>query len=155
MDLKKLGEVLRKKRDDLGISAASLSRKAGIGRTTIWIVERGEDPKTGKPSRISKDKLERWGKGLLMNPLEVNQILGLAEYTAPPQQSMTATKEALLKKSSGPPLLFQTGAMAYQTPRSQEREELLQELNELLDLAEESDESWKNSCAYWNYSLRH
>ncbi len=79
-DLRRLGETLRKKREELGVPMAVLARKTHIGRSTVWVVERGENPKTGKPSKPGKDKLERWIKMLRFSPEEQGHILTLAGY---------------------------------------------------------------------------
>ncbi len=80
MDLIKLGEILQQKRDTLGLPATTVARRAGIARTTLWKVERGEDPRTGKPSRLSKDKLERLLTVLGVDRLEQVSFLQLAGY---------------------------------------------------------------------------
>ncbi len=68
MDLKALGAYIHNKRESLGISPSELASKAEVGRTMLWILERGENPKTGKPSRPTKDLLERLGFVLCLEP---------------------------------------------------------------------------------------
>lgn len=87
MDLLRLGNVLKSKREELGIPAIVLARKAHISRSTIWTVERGENPKTGKPSKPGKDKLERWIQILRFSPEEQGQILTLSGYQQKPSTS--------------------------------------------------------------------
>jgi guanylate kinase/transcriptional regulator with XRE-family HTH domain len=81
MDLKKIGTLIRKKREEIGISPSVLADRVGIRRPTLWIYERGENPKTGKTSRPSKDKLERLAEVLRMSPSETEELLSLADYT--------------------------------------------------------------------------
>lgn len=80
MDLKKLGQMLQQKRETLGLPATTVAKRAGIGRTTLWKVERGEDSRTGQPSRLSKDKLERLLEVLGMSQREKVHLLQLAGY---------------------------------------------------------------------------
>jgi transcriptional regulator with XRE-family HTH domain len=82
MDLKELGRLLRNRRQALGIPAAVVARRAGIGRTTLWQVERGENPRTGKPSRPGKDKLERWAAALGFDRSELPGLMELAGYAS-------------------------------------------------------------------------
>ncbi len=87
MNLIKLGTLIHTKREEVGIPLAKAAQKAGIGRSTLWIIERGEDPKTGKPSRPSKDKLERLAEVLHMNQAETEELLSLADYHITRQSS--------------------------------------------------------------------
>jgi transcriptional regulator with XRE-family HTH domain len=84
MDLKKLAEVLTARRERIGISRAELARRAKLGRSTLWIYERGESPVTGEPTKPAKDKLERLAAALTFNPDEhqmfLAQLLELAGY---------------------------------------------------------------------------
>jgi transcriptional regulator with XRE-family HTH domain len=84
MDLKKLAEVLSQRIEQIGITRAELARRAKIGRSTLWVYERGESPATGEPARPAKDKLERLAAVLTFNPDEYQaflaQLLELAGY---------------------------------------------------------------------------
>src|SRR5947209_2941187 len=80
MDLIKLGQILEQKRETIGLPATTVAKRAGIGRTTLWKLERGEDTRTGKPSKISKDKLERLFAVLEINQAEQAELLELADY---------------------------------------------------------------------------
>jgi transcriptional regulator with XRE-family HTH domain len=75
MDLKKLAEVLNARRERIGIARAELARRAKLGRSTLWIYERGESPATGEPTRPAKDKLERLAAVLTFTPDERQQFL--------------------------------------------------------------------------------
>lgn len=103
IDLKALGAYIHDKRESLGISPSELASKAEVGRTTLWILERGENPKTGKPSRPTKDLLERLGFVLCLEPTEIDTLLELAGYTVrrpsaacPIQQVTPARSETFL-----------------------------------------------------------
>src|SRR5216684_3894370 len=95
MDLKKLGTLIRTKREEIGISPSILAEKTGIRRPTLWIYERGENPKTGKPSRPSKDKLERLAEVLHMSQAELEELLALAGYQVSKQPSQTSNQVSL------------------------------------------------------------
>ncbi len=106
MDLKKLGQQLHNKREALGIPLAALARKASVGRSTLWTLERGENPKTGKPSRPAKDILERVATALHLASTELDELLILAgyqvEYTPQPETStsLVATSALALEQDS-------------------------------------------------------
>lgn len=84
MDLRKLAEKLSARRNQLGMPLAEVSRRTGIDRYTLWVYERGENPRTGKPSRPAKDRLERLAAVLSLDPDEqeelLAQLLELAGY---------------------------------------------------------------------------
>lgn len=80
MDLTRLGQTLRKRREELGIPAATLARRAGIGRTTLYAWERGEGPKTKRPVRPERDKLEQLTLQLGIYGADRDEILRLAGY---------------------------------------------------------------------------
>ncbi len=107
MDLKALGAYIHDKRESLGISPSELASKAEVGRTTLWILERGENPKTGKPSRPTKDLLERLGFVLCLEPAEIDALLELAGYTvrrpsaARPSQQITLPRSETLLPAVG------------------------------------------------------
>src|SRR6266487_2311983 len=108
MDLKKLGTIIRNKREEIGIPPSILAEKTGIRRPTLWIYERGENPKTSKPSRPSKDKLERLAAVLHMSQAETEELLSLADYhiTRQPSQASNhisaATKTDTTQRPSSP-----------------------------------------------------
>jgi transcriptional regulator with XRE-family HTH domain len=80
VNLEKLGTLIHTKREEVGIPLAKAAQKAGIGRSTLWILERGKSPQTGKPSRPSKDILERLAEVLHMSQAETEGLLALADY---------------------------------------------------------------------------
>jgi transcriptional regulator with XRE-family HTH domain len=80
MHLIQLGTFLHHKREALGIPLAVLARKANVGRSTLWALERGENPKTGKPSRPSHTILERLAISLLLTHEERAEVMILAGY---------------------------------------------------------------------------
>jgi transcriptional regulator with XRE-family HTH domain len=99
MDLKKLAEVLSQRIEQTGISRAELARRAKLGRSTLWIYERGESPATGEPTRPAKDNLERLAAVLTFHPDErqkfLTQLLELAGYETSPMPYMAQTATSL------------------------------------------------------------
>lgn len=79
-NLKRVGEILFKRRNEIGIKTTILARKSGVGRTMIWVIERGFNPSTGKPSRLSKDKLEKLCEALLIDPETQKELMKLSGY---------------------------------------------------------------------------
>lgn len=100
MNLIELGTFIHTKREEVGIPLAKAAQKAGIGRSTLWIIERGEDPKTGKPSRPSKDKLERLAEVLHMSPAETEELLSLADYHVARQPSQASNHISVAAKTN-------------------------------------------------------
>ena len=50
---KELAKILKERRLELGLKARVVARRLGIGHTTLWIWERGEDPRNGRPATPS------------------------------------------------------------------------------------------------------
>ncbi len=82
-DLIGLGAMLREKRKEIGIPQATLARRTQIGRNTLYVYEKGSNPKTGKPSRPSLDKLSRLTTQLGMSDPERERAMRLAGYNKP------------------------------------------------------------------------
>src|SRR5579863_10450124 len=95
MNLKQLGIVLHNKRKGLGIPLAVLARKANVGRSTLWALERGENPKTGKPSRPSHEILERLATSLVLTPEERAEVMMLAGYEESDQVTQVPSQQAM------------------------------------------------------------
>ena len=95
MNLEKLGTIIHNKREEVGIPLAKAAQKAGIGRSTLWILEQGKNPKTGKPSRPSKDILERLAEVLHMSQAELEEILTFAGYQISTKLTQTPTNQVL------------------------------------------------------------
>jgi guanylate kinase/transcriptional regulator with XRE-family HTH domain len=85
VNLEKLGTFLHSRRREAGIPLAKAAQRAGIGRSTLWIIESGNNPKTGKPSRPSKEILERLAEVLHLSQDELEEVLSLADYTVTKQ----------------------------------------------------------------------
>jgi transcriptional regulator with XRE-family HTH domain len=75
MDLQKLAEVLSERRRQLGMPLTEVARRTGIDRYNLWVYERGVNPRTGKPSRPAKDRLERLAAVLSFDPDEQEEFL--------------------------------------------------------------------------------
>jgi transcriptional regulator with XRE-family HTH domain len=89
VDLEQLGGLIHYKREEAGIPLSTAAKRAGIGRSTLWIIERGENPQTGNPSRPSKETIERLAQALHMSQAETEELLSLADYTVarPPEDA--------------------------------------------------------------------
>lgn len=81
MDLEQLGALIHYKREEAGIPLSTVAKRAGIGRSTLWIIERGANPQTGNPSRPAKETIERLAEALHLNQAETEELLSLADYT--------------------------------------------------------------------------
>lgn len=114
MNLEKLGTLIQKKREDVGIPLAKAAKKAGIGRSTLWILERGESPQTGKPARPAKDILERLAEALYMSQEETDELLLLADYRVAKQPSYTSPyRSAAREPVPTPPVITKLDDVIY------------------------------------------
>ncbi len=76
-DLWLLSTTIRERREQERIAAEALARRADVSSVYLWILERGADPRTGRPSRPSADRLQRIAREL---SLDVEPLLKLAGY---------------------------------------------------------------------------
>ncbi len=80
MDLKKLGQIIRQKRVEMGISSTALARNAEIARSTLYLIERGENPRTGEPSKPSRHVLQQLTSALRLDELLRSELMEMAGY---------------------------------------------------------------------------
>jgi transcriptional regulator with XRE-family HTH domain len=109
VNLEKLGILIHNKREEAGIPLSKAAKRASIGRSTLWIIERGENPQTGRPSQPSKDILERLAEVLHMSQAETQELLSLADYAV----ARPATGQSLRQSPSSAPVIFEAGGTVY------------------------------------------
>lgn len=64
MDNYLLGQFVKQRRMDLGLSLRDFGKLCGISHTTIDIIERGYDPRTGKPVNITNTTFDKLSTGM-------------------------------------------------------------------------------------------
>lgn len=62
----KLGEIIKKYREEHGLSQREFAKKAGLSPTYIWYVEQDKHPQTGKPINPSLPSLSKIARALDM-----------------------------------------------------------------------------------------
>lgn len=67
---RKFGEVVRVLRDERGLSQEALAAKAGLHRTQISLIERGQ-------RSVRLDTIERLAKALMIQPAEMMPQISL------------------------------------------------------------------------------
>ncbi|SHJ61144.1 helix-turn-helix domain-containing protein [Propionispora hippei] len=74
----KLGNFIREKRGNE--SLRELAKRCNVSHTLIDTLEKGYDPRTGKPARPTVDSLKKIAKGLGVNVMDL-LILAAEEET--------------------------------------------------------------------------
>lgn len=94
-----LGEYVRKKRKEMDLSLRDFGKLCGISHTTIDVIERGVDPRNGKPVNITNSTFEKLASGL-GEPIE--KLVGLSKGTQTIEQTDTlkSTKYYELNKEN-------------------------------------------------------
>lgn len=59
-----LGDFVQTKRKEMGLSLRDFGKLCGISHTTIDVIERGYDPRTGKSINITDSTYEKLSSGL-------------------------------------------------------------------------------------------
>jgi transcriptional regulator with XRE-family HTH domain len=129
MELAELGRALRERREAIGISKAEIARRVEVSESFVAMTEQG----TRRPSKIV---LERWAGALGWDAVYTRQLLIMAGHLAPDQDSRPS-----------PTLPFTGGALHFPQPKRMERERVIQELQRVLNRAEESDQGWQETVA--------
>lgn len=127
MELLELGRVLQERRESIGIPKAEIARRVEISEGYVAMVEQGS-------RRPSKAVLERWAAALGWDEVYTQQLLTLAGHITLEQDS-----------THSPRLPFAGGALHFPQPRKMEREQVIQELLEVLNRAEVSEEDWQET----------
>ncbi len=73
-----LGDYVKKRRKNMGLSLRDFGKLCGISHTTIDVIERGVDPRNGKPVNITNSTFEKLAIGL-GEPIE--KLVGLSKGT--------------------------------------------------------------------------
>ena len=94
-----LGEYVRKKRKEMDLSLRDFGKLCGISHTTIDVIERGVDPRNGKPVNITNSTFEKLASGI-GDPIE--KLVGLSKGTQTIEQTDTlkSTKYYELNKEN-------------------------------------------------------
>lgn len=71
-----LGDVVKAYRDQHGLSLRDLAQRCGLSHTFIDTLEKGVEPKTGKPSTPTVASLQALAKGMNMSFDELMQAAG-------------------------------------------------------------------------------
>lgn len=72
-----IGEIIKAYRKEHRMSMDTFAEKAGISRQYVWILERGESPKAGRPSQPTMDILNRIAAAMGMPEHQVPALLCL------------------------------------------------------------------------------
>jgi len=78
MDLIKLGDILKEKRDELGISLRNAGELIGISHNYLSILEKAMDPRSAAPIKPTIDTLKLICDAYNLN---INKLLSLVGYT--------------------------------------------------------------------------
>jgi transcriptional regulator with XRE-family HTH domain len=131
-NLVKLGKLLEERRQAVGIPRAEIARRVGVSASYVWTVERARKRKSGDPSRPSQGVLQRWATALGWGEPYLQQLLSLAGHGG------TAAEQ-----SSQPPPPMVASVLHYPQPQVMEREQLHRRLDQLLDRAAASQNTWE------------
>ena len=73
-----LGDFVRKSRTEKGLSLREFGKLCEISHTTIDVIEKGYDPRTGKPVNITNNTFEKLSAGL---GVSVSTLVNLSNGT--------------------------------------------------------------------------
>lgn len=77
MNLVKLGNILKTKREELGLSLRDASKLVSLSHNYLSVLEKAKDPKSNMPIKPTIDTLKLLSDGYKM---DINELLVLAGY---------------------------------------------------------------------------
>ncbi len=77
MNLVKLGNILKNKREELGLSLRDASKLVSLSHNYLSVLEKAKDPKSNMPIKPTIDTLKLLSDGYKM---DINELLVLAGY---------------------------------------------------------------------------
>lgn len=80
--MKTLGEIIKEYRQENSLSLREFSKKCGLSHTYIDKLEKGVDPRSGKPVEPTIDVLEKVSSALSINLQELLILIGKIESTS-------------------------------------------------------------------------
>lgn len=104
LDTERLGALIREKRGDL--SLRDCAKSIGISHTHLDSIEKGYDPRTGKPVSLTVETLHKISQGMnipiedLMSVLGVSQLTHQSTLTAHDERDIAKDMERLREKLS-------------------------------------------------------
>jgi transcriptional regulator with XRE-family HTH domain len=87
MNMSKIGEFIKNRRDELGMSYRELERASGVSKTYISFIEKGRTKNPPTP-----EKLAKLAPALRVN---YNKLMELANYITPPDDPKYAGIQAV------------------------------------------------------------
>jgi len=132
-DLVKLGQIIATRIKELGLKKKSVAEKVGISTDYLWVLQRGKNPATGKPSKPSLEVLEHLSQVLR---LDIGQLVELAGYDTVLQSAVTMSPGAEEKGGSfyGNPTLRRLAEKLSSPNVAPKYKELIEsQINSLLD----------------------
>src|SRR5436190_5251823 len=84
-DARRVGELLKLRRDELGLRRSEVARRVGISPTYVAMIEdaRPREGGRGSPSRPTADILLAWSSALALGEPQTEELLAAAGYAAP------------------------------------------------------------------------
>lgn len=100
-----LGEIIKKYRKEHGLSMDAFSKRSGISKSYISILEKNQHPKTGKPITPSVDSIKQAAIGMNMNFDELFSIIDSDITVKPKLKNVNSNVPKNESKASRIPVL--------------------------------------------------
>ena len=118
-----LGEIIKQYREEHGLSMDSFSKRSGISKAYISLLEKNRHPKTGKPIAPSIQSIKQAADGMgidfntLFNLLDGDVELSINSPSLPPYENIRPIKKQKLPVlgdiAAGKPILMQEEKEVY------------------------------------------
>lgn len=102
-DLQKLADLLRNARGSLGLTRTEAALRAGISVSHLWVLEGGNNPKTGKQSTPSFDVCLRLAEVLRVQRTTILELAGYSTASHDEESGVRQVLESLAGEGYGAP----------------------------------------------------
>lgn len=131
--MSKLGDYIRKQRN--GMSLRTFAKKCGVSHTHIDSIEKGVDPRTRKPVRVTTETVKKIADGMGVDYLYLSSLAEEVDYTAVELGAGSGEVKELLQQLKDRPEL----KMLFSVSKEATTEDILKTVELLRAMREDSE----------------
>jgi len=131
--MSRLGDYIREKRN--GMSLRKFAQRCGVSHTHIDSIEKGIDPRTGKPVRVTTETLKKIADGIGTDFLYLSSLAEEVEYKIVQENKTDGEVEELRQQLKDRPEL----KMLFSVSKDATRDDILKTVKILKAMQEDAE----------------